>query len=129
MPDPLPSTSPAAFRIFRKRKASLKPSWKSSLHVLTRRVSRRPGPLEIESAKLPGHVDDFANEVQSRHIACFHGLGRQARGVDTPGRDLGLFKALCAGRMEVPMVERIGYRLDFPIAQSSRRPGQHVQFK
>lgn len=41
----------------------------------SRRCPRSPGPLEIKSAKMAGHVDDLANEEQARNSAAFHRFG------------------------------------------------------
>lgn len=40
-------------------------------------VAGGPSPLEVETAEVTGHIHDLADEVQARHFARFHGLGRQ----------------------------------------------------
>ncbi len=34
--------------------------------------SRRPRPLKIIAAQPAGHINDFADKMQARDLACFH---------------------------------------------------------
>src|SRR5882724_2473708 len=52
------------------------------LRRLTCTISGSPCPLEVESAKMSGDVDYLADEVQSRHLAALHRLGRKFVGID-----------------------------------------------
>ena len=49
--------------------------------------ARGPGPLKVESAEVSGDVDDFADEIKSRHSLTFHGLGGKLVSVDAAGGD------------------------------------------
>src|SRR5204862_4425162 len=49
------------------------------------RVSRRPRPLEVVAAQMAGHIDYFADEIQPRHAARFHGFGGQLSRIHTAG--------------------------------------------
>lgn len=46
-------------------------SW---LHALTGRVTRCPGPLEVISPEVTGHIHYLADEVKSGHLFGFHCL-------------------------------------------------------
>jgi len=47
-----------------------------ALHRLPCAESRSPGPLKIESAQMPGYVDDLADEEQAGDFKALHRLGR-----------------------------------------------------
>ena len=65
---------------------------------------RRPGPLKVESAEVPGHVHDFADEKQARHFAALHRLRGQLIGADAARGDLGFLKAFRARGGDLPLV-------------------------
>ena len=43
-----------------------------SLGHLARGVAAGPGPLKIVAAQPAGHIDHFADEIESRHAPRFH---------------------------------------------------------
>lgn len=49
------------------------PPWSAALRFLPRRYPRRPGPLEIVSAQMPGYIDHLANKEQSGDVVRSHG--------------------------------------------------------
>ena len=44
------------------------------LHRPPRGSPRSPRPLKIESAQLPGHIDDLADKIKTGHAAALHRL-------------------------------------------------------
>ena len=49
----------------------------------SRRRSRGPCPLEVEAAKMSGHIDNFSDEVQARNFAALHRFRGEFVGVDS----------------------------------------------
>src|SRR5271166_5835911 len=45
-------------------------------HGPPRCCARGPSPLEVKSAQLPGYIHHLADEIESRRMTAFHGLGR-----------------------------------------------------
>src|SRR5579884_2381481 len=70
--------------------------------------SRGPRPLEVEATEMPGDIDDFSDEVQSRNLARFHGFCRQFVGVDASRGDLCLVVTFGAGRCDRPAMQCVG---------------------
>ena len=66
-----------------------------------------PGPLEVEAAEVAGDVDDFADEVEARDVAGFHGSGGELVGVDAAGGDFGFLKAFGAVRIDGPVMKAV----------------------
>jgi hypothetical protein len=58
--------------------------------------SRGPGPLEVEAAEVAGHVDYFADEMETGDVACFHGAGLKIVGIHAACSYFGFGEALCA---------------------------------
>src|SRR4030095_808494 len=75
------------YRILRQNRIPARPGMHS------RRVSRRPRPLEIVAAEPARPVDDFADEMKPRHVGGTPRFTRQSARGDTAQRDLGLVVA------------------------------------
>src|SRR5581483_10567042 len=52
-----------------------------ALHASSRRGSRCPCPLKVESAEMTGHVDNLADEIQAGYFARFHRFCREFIGI------------------------------------------------
>lgn len=78
------------------------------LHGLTAGMTRRPRPLEIKAAKMPGYVDRFTDEKQTRHMRCFHCLRGQITGIDPAQRHLCFSIPLRATGHDAPPIDLIG---------------------
>src|SRR5271170_3273260 len=52
------------------------------LQSSSRGRARRPGPLKVESAQMPGDIDHLADKKQSLHPFALHRLARKLIGVD-----------------------------------------------
>jgi hypothetical protein len=46
----------------------------TTLHDLPRSKTRRPCPLEVVASELPGHIDYFADEIETRNAFGLHCL-------------------------------------------------------
>src|SRR5260221_1429171 len=77
----------------------------NSSHRLSGAKSGRPRPLEIEAAELPGDVDHFSDEKQTRHFLRFHGLGREFAGIDAARRDFRFSVTLGRFRLDLPRMQ------------------------
>src|SRR6516164_6868745 len=44
----------------------------SHSHILSSDKARSPGPLKIKTAEMARNVDDFSDEIESRHMPGFH---------------------------------------------------------
>ena len=58
-------------------------------------VTGRPCPLEVIAAEPAGHIDHLADEVETRHGAGFHRLGRQGGGIDAAQGNFGEIVRAC----------------------------------
>src|SRR5690349_15422749 len=101
-------------------------STRSSLRVLTRRVSGSPSPLKIEAAQLAGDADCFADEIKTGNPLRLHGLGGQVRRIDSAGRHFRFLIAFGSGGHELPSMIGIRERFDLTIAQSSDWHGRYM---
>src|SRR5438094_808 len=61
-----------------------------------------PGPLEIKSAEMAGHVNDFSDEKQSWNLSTFHCFTRKLIRVHTACRHFRLLVAFCVGGHNAP---------------------------
>src|SRR5579864_8412910 len=83
----------------------------------SRRRSRSPRPLKVEAAKMSGHIDNFSDEVETRHFAALHCLRGKFVGVDPSGGHLGLFESLRARWTKAPTVNLL-----LEVGESGIRP-------
>src|SRR5579864_2549594 len=91
----------------------------------SRRRSRSPRPLKVEAAKMSGHIDNFSDEVETRHFAALHCLRGKFVGVDPSGGHLGLFESLRARWTKAPTVNLL-----LEVGESGIRPaGGRVVFQ
>src|SRR5579871_2927870 len=65
--------------------------------------TRSPGPLEVESAEMAGHIDYFADEEQAGNFLALHGFRGEFAGVDAGG-DFSLFISFGAGGVHSPIM-------------------------
>src|ERR1035437_8392215 len=65
----------------------------SSIDRLAGAESRRPGPLEIMTAEMAGHIDYLADKEQPRYSAALHRFCGSFTPVNTAGSHLGFFIA------------------------------------
>ena len=63
-----------------------------------------PSPLEVESAKMTGDVDNFPDEEEAGDLAALHRFRGQFVRVHAAGGDFGFFEALGSGRSNGPCV-------------------------
>lgn len=92
-----------------------------ALHGLTRRIPRRPGPLEVVPTQLARYVDDFTDEVESGDTLCFHGTGRQLRGADTTGGYFGFPETFGARRGDFEPLDLAGHFCELALAEGPQR--------
>ena len=57
------------------------------LNKLSRRKTGGPRPLKIVSAQPAGHIDDFADEIQTGHAPRLHCFRREFIRIDAAKRD------------------------------------------
>src|SRR5215472_5994771 len=69
--------------------------------------TRCPRPLEVESANVAGHIDNFADEEQARNLARLHRFGRKFVGIDTTRSHLGLLEAFGSFRCDGPRMQSL----------------------
>lgn len=81
--------------------------------MLPRRTPRRPGPLEIKTAQMPGNIDNLANKKQAGLGFCFEGFGGEAIAVDAAEGDFGGAIAFGAGGEDFPLLKLFCNVLDF----------------
>src|ERR1039457_7662734 len=74
----------------------------SSIDRLAGAESRRPGPLEIVTAEMAGHVDYLADKEQPRYSAALHRFCGEFIRVDPAGSHLGFFIAFCSVGQNFP---------------------------
>src|ERR1035437_3149480 len=97
--------APAPVRQRRQKTKTGVGSTSAPLGHLPRCVPARPGPLEIEAAKVTGHVHHLADEEQARHCLCLHRFRRQAIGIDAAESYFGLVVAERAGGFHLPVMQ------------------------
>src|SRR5436190_2710662 len=123
-PDPRMSKRRRTFRTSRRRATTSKPfSTRSGSNELTRRVARRPGPLEIEAAEPAGHVHHLTDKEQAGRLLRFHRLGRKFGRIDSADRDFRLLITLGSGGAYAPAVKQLVERVDFAIREHRGRLG------
>src|SRR5580704_16445958 len=84
-----------------------------------------PGPLEVETAKVAGDIDNFADEKQPANFSAFHGLAGQLSGVDAARCDFGFFVAFGVSGNESPVVHLAFQFLQVLVGPGLR--GVHVE--
>src|ERR1022692_3019197 len=81
-------------------------SKRPDLSKLTGRKAGRPRPLKVMTAQMTRDIDDFADEIETRHALGCHRLRRELPRIDTAQRHLGLVVAERSRWHDRPVVER-----------------------
>src|ERR1700738_504659 len=76
------------------------------------------------AAKMPGDIDDLADEIQAWHALRLHPLRRELPRIDAAQRALGLVVAQRSGGQHRPVVERGANLGEALLAQRSDRTGR-----
>src|SRR4029077_1780862 len=79
-----------------------------------------PGPLEIETAQVPGDVDNFADEEQAWNGARFHGFAGELASVHATRGDFRFVVAFGSRRSDGPGVNLSLQRVQSGVAEGGR---------
>src|SRR5258708_38486661 len=80
-----------------------------------RRMAGSPGPLEVESAEVAGHIDGLADEMQSLHARRLQRLRREIAGVHAPQSHFGLVVAERSRGLHLPILDLTGRCVERPV--------------
>ena len=72
---------------------------------------------------MAGDIYGFADEEESGHFICLHGLGGQFFGIDASYGDFGLRVAFGSGWLDLPIVEAFGNGAKFLNTGLQQGPG------